>query len=131
MKPEELVYSETHEWVHLATEGGEKVATVGISSFAVEQLTDLVYMQLPAVGRTLNVGEEFGEVESVKAVSSLYSPVAGEVVAVNDSLPQNLDRLTTDPYGTGWLIKVRVADETGLSQLRDFAAYKRQIAEHG
>ena len=83
VKPEELLYSETHEWTHVAHEGGQKIATVGISKFAVEQLTDLVYMQLPEVGKHLKAGSEFGEVESVKAVSSLYSPVEGDVVAVN------------------------------------------------
>src|SRR3954466_13815622 len=83
MKSEELLYAETHEWVHVAAEGGRKVGTVGVTAFAVEQLTDLVFMELPKVGATVAAGKEFGEVESVKAVSPLYSPVSGEVVAVN------------------------------------------------
>lgn len=131
MKPEDLRYCETHEWVGLGTENGERVATIGISAFAVEQLTDLVYMQLPAVGRQLAVGDEFGEVESVKAVSSLYSPVAGEVVAVNSELPNKLEWLNSDPYGAGWIIKVKVTDEAAVGRLMDYAAYQKQCAEHG
>lgn len=131
LKPEELLYAETHEWVHVAQDGADKVATLGISAFAIEQLTDLVYMQLPAVGKHLEKGAEFGEVESVKAVSSLYSPVTGEVVAVNDDLPKNLERLTTDPYGAGWLVRVKLASAESLAGLLDFAAYQKQCAEHG
>ncbi|MFM8253338.1 MAG: glycine cleavage system protein GcvH [Planctomycetota bacterium] len=131
MKPEELRYSETHEWVALGTEDGQLLATIGISAFAVEQLTDLVYMQLPAIGKQLAVGDEFGEVESVKAVSSLYSPVAGEVVAVNTELPNSLEWLNSDPYGQGWIIKVKVSDPAAVHQLLDFAAYQKQCAEHG
>lgn len=128
MKPEELLYSETHEWVHVADKGGERIATIGISAFAVEQLTDLVYMELPDVGRTLSAGEEFGVVESVKAVSPLYSPVAGEVVEVNTALPDKLETLSTDPYNAGWILKVRISDETALKKLLDYAAYQKQCA---
>jgi len=129
--PETLLYSETHEWVAVEPVGGDKVATIGISAFAIEQLTDLVYMQLPAVGKHLAKGNEFGEVESVKAVSSLYSPVEGDVVAVNDDLPKNLEHLTTDPYGAGWLIRMKITREDSLAGLMDFAAYQKQCAEHG
>ncbi len=131
MKPEELRYSETHEWVSLGTEDGQLIATIGISAFAVEQLTDLVYMQLPAIGQQLAVGDEFGEVESVKAVSSLYSPVAGEVVAVNTQLPNTLEWLNSDPYGAGWIIKVKVSDRAAVDRLLDYTAYQKQCAEHG
>lgn len=131
MKPEELIYAETHEWAHVTEEDGAKVATVGISAFAVEQLTDLVYMQLPAVGKQVSAGDEFGEVESVKAVSSLYSPVDGEIVAVNDSLPENLEKLNQDPYGEGWIIKVRLTDESSLSKLLGYEQYQKQCAEEG
>jgi glycine cleavage system H protein len=126
VKPEELLYAESHEWVHVSQEDGAKVATIGISAFAVEQLTDLVYMELPEVGRTVTAGEEIGEVESVKAVSPLYSPVQGEITAVNSSLPDNLETLTADPYDAGWIVKVRLTDETALSDLKDFAAYQKQ-----
>lgn len=131
MKPEELRYSPTHEWVHVEGPNGSRVATIGISAFAVEQLTDLVYMQLPAVGKKLSAGDEFGEVESVKAVSSLYSPVAGEVIAANGDLPNKLETLNADPYGDGWMIKLRVADDVDVSQLMDHAAYQKQCAENG
>jgi glycine cleavage system H protein len=126
VKPEELLYAESHEWVHVSQEDGAKVATIGISAFAVEQLTDLVYMELPEVGRTVTAGEEIGEVESVKAVSPLYSPVQGEITAVNSSLPDNLETLTADPYDAGWIVKVRLSDEAALSDLKDFAAYQKQ-----
>ena len=128
MKPEELLYSETHEWVQVASVGGKKIATVGISAFAVEQLTDLVYMELPEVGRLLSAGEEFGVVESVKAVSPLYSPVAGEVIEVNTALPDKLETLSSDPYKAGWILKVRITDDTALGKLLDYAAYQKQCA---
>lgn len=128
MKPEELLYSETHEWAHVSGAGGQKVATIGISAFAVEQLTDLVYMELPEVGKSLNAGDEFGVVESVKAVSPLYSPVSGQVVEVNTSLPDKLETLSSDPYNAGWIIKVRLSDEATLSKLLNHAAYQKQCA---
>lgn len=128
MKPEELLYSSTHEWAHVETSGGGKTATIGISAFAVEQLTDLVFMALPKVGQSVHAGKEFGEVESVKAVSSLYSPVDGEIIAVNSALPNKLETLNKDPYGEGWLIKVRITDDSGLGKLMDFKAYQAQCA---
>ncbi len=129
--PDELLYAETHEWVRVADEGGRKVGTIGITAFAIEQLTDLVHMVLPKVGATVKQGEEFGEVESVKAVSSLYSPVDGEIVAVNSELPGKLETLGSDPYGAGWLIKVAITNDAGLSKLMDKAAYERQCATEG
>jgi glycine cleavage system H protein len=129
--PDDLLYSETHEWVRLSDEGGRKVATVGITAFAVEQLTDLVHMVLPQVGTSVKQGQEFGEVESVKAVSSLYSPVDGQIVAVNSDLPGKLETLSADPYQAGWLIKVAIAGEAGLSKLMDKAAYEKQCAAEG
>jgi glycine cleavage system H protein len=131
MKPEELLYAETHEWVAVADENGAKVATVGITDFAVKQLTDLVYMELPQVGRAVSAGKEFGEVESVKAVSPLYSPVDGEVIAVNAELPNRLETLNEDPFGQGWVIKVKLSDETALGKLMDHAAYQKQCADQG
>jgi glycine cleavage system H protein len=131
VKPEQLLYSETHEWVNMEKSGNDKMATIGISAFAVQQLTDLVYMELPEIGRKLDAGDEFGVVESVKAVSPLYSPVAGEVVAVNDSLPDRLETLSSDPYDAGWIIKVRVSDDASLKKLLDYKAYEKQCAEEG
>ena len=129
MKPEEMLYAKTHEWVHVAPGEGGKVATIGISAFAVEALTDLVYLELPSVGRELTAGESFGEVESVKAVSDLYAPVSGEVLEVNEDLPENLEWLSEDPYEKGWIVKVRLGNEAELKQLSDFASYQRQCAE--
>ncbi len=129
--PAALVYAETHEWVEVAEVGGDKIATVGISAFAIEQLNDLVFMDLPEAGKEVTAGEEFGEVESVKAVSPLYSPVTGTVVEVHEELPDNLDQLNDDPYDYGWIIKVKLTDESALASLLDHAAYEKQCAEAG
>jgi glycine cleavage system H protein len=131
VKPEELRYSKTHEWVHLSDADGSRIATVGISDFAVQQLTDLVYIELPAVGREVKAGEPFGEIESVKAVSDLYSPVTGEVLEVNESLKDNLEIFSQDPYGQGWVMKVRITDGSSQGELLDYAAYQKQCAEEG
>ena len=129
MTPDKLLFAKTHEWVRVDSEGGAKVATIGVSAFALDALTDLVYIELPAVGRQLKAGEAFGEIESVKAVSDLYSPVAGEVIAVHEGLGDKLETLNADPYGEGWMIKVRLADEAALKNLMDYAAYQKQCAE--
>ncbi|MCO8124204.1 glycine cleavage system protein GcvH [Stieleria sp. TO1_6] len=126
-----LLYAETHEWVDISEDGGQKIATIGISGFAIEQLNDLVYMDLPEVGKQLGAGDEFGEVESVKAVSPLYSPVGGEVIDVHSDLPDNLDGLNDDPYDYGWIIKVKVDDDSALGSLMDHAAYQKQCSESG
>jgi glycine cleavage system H protein len=131
MTPKDLLYAETHEWVRVASEGGRKVATVGITDFAIQQLTDLVHMVLPKVGTQVKSGDEFGEVESVKAVSSLYSPVTGEIIAVNSDLPNRLESLGSDAYNAGWMIKVAISDEAPLKKLMDAAAYEKQCAAEG
>lgn len=131
MNPEELLYCETHEWVRLEEAEGAKVATIGITAYAVEQLSDVVGLELPEVGRTLTAGEEFGVAESVKAVSPLYCPVDGEIIAVNKQLEEDFESLNEDPYGRGWIIRVRLTDETSLSQLMDRSAYEKQCAEEG
>jgi len=128
VNPEELLYCETHEWVSITDEGGSKTATVGISKFAVEQLTDLVFMELPETGTEVAAGDEFGEVESVKAVSSLYAPVAGKILEVNHDLPNNLETLSEDPYDKGWIIRLAVSDDSALSNLLDYQAYQKQCA---
>jgi glycine cleavage system H protein len=99
------------------------LATVGVSAYAVEALTDLVFMQLPAVGRRVKAGESFGEIESVKAVSDLYSPVSGEIVEVNAALPNALETLGKDPYNAGWIIRIRPDDPKELDTLLDQSAY--------
>lgn len=131
IKPEQLRYLSSHEWASSGTDGDSQVATVGISAFAVEQLTDLVFMELPKVGTQVKSGEQFGEVESVKAVSPIYSPVSGEVVAVNDGLVNRLEVLGSDPYVEGWMIKVRMSNPSELDQLLDYASYEKQCAENG
>lgn len=128
-RPEELLYAKTHEWVDVEDEAGEKTATIGVSAFALEALTDLVYIELPKVGRQLKAGEPFGEIESVKAVSDLYSPVDGEVIAIHEGLGDRLEALGADPYGDGWMMKVRLTSDAALAQLLDFAAYQKQCAE--
>lgn len=124
MDPNSLKFTETHEWV--ALEGD--VATVGISKFAVDQLTDLIMIDLPKPGTRVTAGKDFGAVESVKAVSDLYSPVSGEIVAVNDAVAANVQLLADDPYGKGWLIKVKLDDKTALQGLMDHAAYEKKVA---
>lgn len=125
MDPATLKYSPTHEWVHL--EGD--TATLGISKFAVDQLTDLIVIDLPKVGAILKAGKPFGEVESVKAVSDLYAPIGGEVVEVNEALAKDVQLLAEDPYVKGWLVKVKVADPSALAGLLDFAAYQSKVAD--
>jgi glycine cleavage system H protein len=129
VSPDKLLFAKTHEWVSIAIEGADKVATVGVSAFAVEALTDLVFIELPKIGRQVKAEQSFCEVESVKAVSDIYAPVAGEVIAVNESLPDHLEKLSNDPYGDGWIAKIRVSDESGLAKLLDHAAYQKLCAE--
>jgi glycine cleavage system H protein len=129
MKPEELRYNPSHEWVGIQKEADVQVATVGITAFALEQLTDLVYMALPKVGQKVTRGQEFGEVESVKAVSPLYSPVSGEVVAVHDQLVDHLETLGSDPYGEGWIIKVKLDGAADLDSLLTYEQYQKQCAQ--
>ncbi len=127
MDPASLRYTDSHEWV--AIDGD--IATVGITSFATEQLSDLVYVQLPELGRRLDVHEVFGEIESVKAVAELYTPVAGEVIEVNESVREDPARITQDPYGDGWLIKLRVPHDTSLEHLLNYEQYQEQIKMKG
>jgi len=130
IRPENLKYCESHEWVD-ASDASQGVATIGISAFAVAQLNDLVFMALPAVGARVVAGEEFGEVESVKAVSPMYSPVSGEVLEVHSDLVNHLERLNSDPYHEGWLIRVKMSDPSELGRLLDHAAYEKMCAEQG
>lgn len=123
--PKTLRYAPTHEWVHL----DGSTATVGISKFAVDQLTDLITIELPAVGTTLTAGKTFGEIESVKAVSDLYAPVGGEVIAVNDAVKGDVQSLAADPYTNGWLVKIQVDDPSSVAKLLDHAAYEKQVAD--
>ncbi len=126
MDPKTLKYLPTHEWTHV--EGD--VATVGISKFAVEQLTDLLTVELPKLGSKITPNKSFGVVESVKAVSDLYAPVAGEVIAVNADVANDIAALAEDPYGAGWLVKVRMSDPANdLAALLDYDAYEKKVGE--
>jgi glycine cleavage system H protein len=129
MKPENLLFAKTHEWVAITDESGQKTATVGLSAFAVEALTDLVFIELPKVGRQVKANESFCEVESVKAVSDVYAPVTGDVTAVNEKLPDKLETLSNDPYGEGWICRIKVTDDSTLKNLMDYATYKKQCEE--
>jgi glycine cleavage system H protein len=122
-----LKYAPTHEWALL--EGN--IATVGISKFAVDQLTDLIMIELPAVGTRVSAGKSFGEIESVKAVSDLYAPLAGEVIEVNKQVTSNVSLLAEDPYDAGWLIKIKVDQPVDTSGLMDLDAYESKVAEEG
>lgn len=125
--PEKLKYCDSHEWAYVA-EDASGIATIGISAFAVEELTDLVFMALPKVGQTVSAGSEFGEVESVKAVSPMYSPVSGTVVEIHSALVDKLETLTVDPYNEGWIMKVQMSDPTELDRLLDWESYKKQCS---
>jgi glycine cleavage system H protein len=125
MDPKELRYAPTHEWLFLK----DLTATVGISRFAVDQLTDLINIELPTVGTRLVRGKSFGEVESVKAVSDLYAPMSGEVTEVNTAVAENVQLLAEDPYELGWLIKLNVDDAAEFGELLDYAAYQEKLAE--
>ncbi len=118
--PEELQYTRSHEWVR--TEGD--TATVGITDYAQDELGDIVFVELPEVGATFGAGDSFGTVESVKAVSDLYAPVGGEVVEVNEALDDSPEKINEDPYGDGWIVKLRVSDEgTGLLSASDYEQF--------
>ncbi len=123
MRPSDRSYLESHEWAKL---DGDTV-TIGITDFAVEQLGELVYLDLPSTGDSVAKGDAFGEVESVKAVSDLNSPVDGEIVEVNDGLADELDALQNAPMEGGWLIKVRVSGADAVDGLLDAAAYEELV----
>jgi glycine cleavage system H protein len=125
MRPNDRKYTKSHEWLKVA----QGVATIGITDYAVEHLSDLVFLDLPEVGSRVKAGESFAEIESVKAVSDIYSPVTGEVVEVNEGLPDNLDTLKDDPFNAGWMVKIRV-DEEGEATL-DAAAYEKHVVAEG
>lgn len=118
--PADLKYAPTHEWIRV--EGD--VATVGITDFAQSELGDVVYVDLPSAGRVLAAGDSFGSVESVKTVSDIYAPVAGEVVEANEALGAQSELVNTDPYGKGFLIKIRVSNPSDLEKLLDGPGYQ-------
>jgi glycine cleavage system H protein len=122
---EDLLYSADHEW---ARREGDTVR-IGITNYAQDALGDVVYVQIPEIGRTVTAGESFGEVESTKSVSDIYAPISGQIVAVNETLADKPELLNSDPYGNGWLCVISIADASQLDQLMDTAAYEALVAE--
>lgn len=122
--PAELRYASSHEWVRVEDDG---TAYVGISDHAQDAMGDLVYVELPEVGQKLSHGEESGVVESVKAASDIYAPLSGEVVAVNEALDDTPELVNQDPYGDGWLYRIRLTDSSELEQLLSADDYAGQI----
>jgi glycine cleavage system H protein len=117
--PEELQYTRSHEWVR--TEGD--TATIGITDHAQEELGDIVFVELPEKGATFDAGDSFGSVESVKAVSDLYTPVGGEVVEVNEALSDSPEKINEGPYGEGWIVRLRVSEEGDLLSASDYEQF--------
>jgi glycine cleavage system H protein len=125
MYPNDLHYTETHQWARVAGD----VATVGITDYAQDQMGDLVYVELPEVGDEVNAGAPLGQVESVKAVSDVISPVSGEITEVNQALVDTPETVNREPYGDGWLAKIRMTDKSELDALLDSAAYQEHLAK--
>ncbi len=127
MVPKDLRYSKEHEWVKVEGED----AVVGITDHAQEQLGDVVYVELPAVGQQLEQFKPFGVVESVKAASDLFAPISGEVVAVNTELAKSPEKVNEEPYSEGWMVRVRMKEPSELNNLLDAAGYEKLVAEEG
>ena len=123
--PRDLRYTKDHEWVRV--DGDD--AVIGITAYAADQLGDIVFVELPDVGRTLDQAATFGVVESVKAVSDLYAPLSGEVVEVNGDLRAKPELVNSDPFGDGWMIRVKVGDAAQIGELLDAAGYEKLTAE--
>lgn len=123
--PDNLKYRKTHEWIQVLDDG---TLRVGITDHAQDLLGDMVYVELPEVGRMVRSGEECGVVESVKAASDLYSPVSGEIVEVNEALTQNPEAPNQDPYGAGWIMRIKPTDPSELNALMDAQGYRDLIA---
>ena len=127
MVPDTLRYTKDHEWIRVEGDRG----TIGITDYAQNQLGDVVFLELPAVGRAVSAGETFGTVESVKAVSELFAPVSGEVVETNGALVSNPETVNSDPYGKGWMLVVKLADAAQVAGLLDAAAYQALVESEG
>lgn len=123
--PNELRYSDDHEWVRV----DDDTAVVGISAYAVDQLGDIVFVELPEVGATFATGDTFGVVESSKAASDLFCPAGGEIVETNGALEERPELVNEDPYGDGWIVRLRLEDAGQVSRLKDAEAYRKMIAE--
>jgi glycine cleavage system H protein len=127
MRPTDRSYLKSHEWCKIERD----VATIGITDHAVSHLSDLVFLDLPQKGSSVTIGESFGEIESVKAVSDLYSPVDGEVIEINTPLINDPAPVSKDPYGKGWMVKIKVEPGSTLDKLMTLEQYQKQIASGG
>jgi glycine cleavage system H protein len=125
--PAQYRYTKEHEWIDVK----DGIATIGITDYAQHELGDVVFVELPKVGSKTVAGKSFGTVESVKAVSELYAPAAGEVIDVNTALQNTPEKINTDPHGAGWLIKIRLSNAAEIGGLMDAPAYEAYIAEKG
>jgi glycine cleavage system H protein len=125
--PEDLSYHPEHDWARI--EGDE--ATFGITWYAQDALGEVVFYEPPEVGKQVKKDESYAEVESVKAVSDVYSPLSGEVTALNEAISENPEKINEDPYGDGWMVKVKLSDPSEADQLLDAAAYKKLLEESG
>jgi glycine cleavage system H protein len=125
--PDDLTYTKEHEWV---ASTGDDTVRIGITDYAQDQLGDVVFVQLPAVGETTRQGDSLGEVESTKSVSDVYAPLSGEVVARNDALEETPELVNSDPYGEGWMIELRLTEPGELDELLDADAYRALLDEH-
>lgn len=123
--PEELLYTKEDEWLRVDGEEG----VVGLTDYAQDALSDIVYVELPEEGDSFGAGEAFGVVESVKAAADLYMPVAGEIIGINEDLPDKPEAANTDPYGEGWLVRVKISDLDSLNDLMDAVAYGKYCDE--
>jgi glycine cleavage system H protein len=121
--PQDSRYAKSHEYIHVEGDTG----TVGITDYAQKELGDVVFVELPQIGTQLEMGDELGSIESVKAVSELFSPVGGEVVEVNERLAEKPELVNTDPYGDGWMIKIRIADATEADELMNAEEYEEYV----
>jgi glycine cleavage system H protein len=123
MYPSEYSYSEEHEWIHVEDE----IGSLGITDFAQDELGEVVYIELPEVGQTFEAGDEIGSIESVKAVSAIFTPVSGEIVEANSDLDDSPEKVNDDPHGDGWLVKIRLSNADDLSSLMTAEAYKELL----
>ena len=121
--PEDNRYAKSHEYIHVEGDTG----TIGITDYAQKELGDVVFVELPQVGTQLEAGDELGSIESVKAVSELFSPVSGEVVEVNEALAEKPELVNTDPYGDGWMIRIKVSDATEIDELMPADEYEEYV----
>ena len=129
--PDDLYYTKDHEWARVEDRDGQKVATIGVTRFAVEQLGDVTQVDLPKEGEAVKAADVFGSVESVKAVSDLFAPVTGKIVKVNSPLADSPEYVNEDPYDEGWMIQVALSNTKELDALLDAAAYQMFLAEQG